>query len=59
MEDLEELIQDLAKRVIEIKNKKKVSAKDIKEFNKLMEELEYVKMAKNILLQNKLNEGAK
>lgn len=49
MKDLEELIQVLATRITEIRNKKKVSAKDIKEFNSLMEELECISNAKNIL----------
>lgn len=59
MKDLEELIQDLATRISEIRNKKKVSAKDIKEFNNLMQDLECISNAKNILLQNKLNKGEK
>lgn len=59
MKELEELIQDLATRITEIRNKKKVSAKDIKEFNNLMQDLECISNAKNILLQNKLNKGVK
>lgn len=49
MKDLEELIQVLATRITEIRNKKNVSAKDIKEFNSLMEDLECINNAKNIL----------
>ena len=59
MKELEELVQDLATRISEIRNKKKVSAKDIKEFNNLMQDLECISNAKNILLQNKLNKGVK
>lgn len=59
MKELEELVQDLATRISEIRNKKKVSAKDIKEFNNLMQYLECISNAKNILLQNKLNKGEK
>lgn len=59
MKELEELVQDLAKRITEIRNKKKTSEKDIKEFNKLMEELECISNAKNILIQYKINKGVK
>lgn len=59
MKELEELIQDLATRITEIRNKKNVSAKDIKEFNNLMQDLECISNAKNILLQNNINKGVK